>query len=191
MSRSSVRLAVVALATISVSASAQTTMSGRILRAADSSAIVGATVRILGVESQVITRADGRYSLPLPDGAQRVIAAALGTRPETVTVAATRVAPVEHDFFLTVAAEALPTVAVKATQPSRFLEQNGFYERQAAGIGSFITPEKIEREQGRLVGEIIAKNSRASVRFGGTHAWIATTRTPSDGGCAICKTRIQ
>lgn len=68
---------------------------------------------------------------------------------------------------------------------------SGFYDRQSAGIGAFITPENIQREQGRLIGEIVAKYSRISVRFGGTHAWLATNRSSSDGGCAFCRKRIQ
>jgi hypothetical protein len=85
----------------------------------------------------------------------------------------------------------LPTVAIQADHQSRTLQLSGFYDRQSAGIGAFITPENIQREQGRLIGEIVAKYSRISVRFGGTHAWLATNRSSSDGGCAFCRQRIQ
>jgi hypothetical protein len=85
----------------------------------------------------------------------------------------------------------LPTVAIEAPRQSRRLQLSGFYDRQSAGIGAFITPENIQREQGRLMGEIVAKYSRVSVRFGGMHAWLATNRSPSDGGCAFCRKRIQ
>jgi hypothetical protein len=86
---------------------------------------------------------------------------------------------------------ALPAVAITGTQESRTLRLSGFYDRQADGIGSFITPENIQREQGRLVGEIVAKYSHVTVRYGGAHAWLATNRSSNDSGCAFCKKRIQ
>jgi Carboxypeptidase regulatory-like domain len=172
-------------------ASAQSTISGSVRRAADSSVIAGATVRVVGVESQVLTKSDGRYTLPLSDGDQRVVASAVGTWPETLSVAAFRGTTHQHDFVLLEAAEVLPAVGVKATRQSRTLQLAGFYDRQSAGIGAFVTPENIQREQGRLIGEIVAKYARVWVHYGGTHAWLSSNRTSSDGGCAFCKKRIQ
>ena len=41
------------------------------------------------------------------------------------------------------------------------------------------------------MGEIVAKYSHVWVHYGGTHAWLSSNRTSSDGGCAFCKKRIQ
>ena len=181
----------VSLSVASASASAQSTITGRVLRATDSSVIAGATVRVLGVKSQILTKSDGLFTLPLSDGDQRVVASAVATRPETSNVAASRGSTHQHDFVLFEAAEVLPAVDVKATLQSKTLQLSGFYDRQPAGSGAFITPQNIQREQGRLIGEIVAKYARVWVHYGGTHAWLSSNRTSSDGGCAFCKKRIQ
>jgi hypothetical protein len=174
----------------SASVSAQGTISGRVIRATDSSGIAGATVRILGADSQVLTKSDGRYALRLADGDQRVVASAVGTQPETLSVAASRGTSHQHDFVLLPAPELLPAVGVNANR-SRTLQLSGFYDRQSQGIGAFISPEEIQREQGRRLGEIVAKYSRVWVHYGGAHAWLSSNRTSNDGGCAFCKARIE
>ena len=41
------------------------------------------------------------------------------------------------------------------------------------------------------MGEIVAKYARVWVHYGGTHAWLSSNRTSSDGGCAFCRKRIE
>jgi hypothetical protein len=178
------------LSVAAASAFAQSTITGRVLRAADSSVMAGAIVRVLGVKSQVLTKSDGRFTLPLSDGDQRVVAAAVGLQPETLSVAASRGTTHQHDFVLAEAVDVLPTVGVNATNQSRTLQLSGFYDRQSAGVGAFITPENLQREQGRLMGEIVAKYSHVWVHYGGTHAWLSTNRSASDAGCAFCRKNI-
>jgi hypothetical protein len=169
----------------------QSAIAGRVLRAADTSVIAGASVRLLGSESHIQTTSDGRYELKVAAGSQRIIASAVGVRPETLSIVVADGTNHRHDFLLSAVAELLPAVGVTTTPQSRTLQLSGFYDRQSAGIGAFITPENIKREEGRQVGEIVAKYSRVSVRYGGSHAWLATNRSSSDGGCAFCKKAIQ
>jgi hypothetical protein len=84
----------------------------------------------------------------------------------------------------------LPAVGVTAKAESKSLQTAGFYDRKQQGIGAFITPDDIARDENRGVGEIIAKNSRVAVKFGGSHAWLATNRSQNKNGCAFCLKKI-
>ena len=65
---------------------AQTAVTGTVVSSEDGQPVIGATVKIVGTKGGTITDANGRFSLTLPSGHNKLQVTYVGMLPQTVTV---------------------------------------------------------------------------------------------------------
>lgn len=126
------------------------------VRDPDGEALAGAVVAV-GPRS-VSTHSDGRFRMAgLPAGAVVVTVKRLGyqmrTFPAIVESDAAQVKSI--DVVLHPVPTGLTPVTVQARRDARELQLTGFYDRQRAGIGRFITRDQIEKRRASSFMELL------------------------------------
>ena len=82
-------------------------------------------------------------------------------------------------------AQKLPTAPVigAANRPSKLRD---FYSRKEMGIGRFIERDVLANFEGKTTAEVLAIVPGVKVQRGGSSAYVASTRSVSNQGCAFC-----
>lgn len=195
-SRPLVMLVLLGLLSGAASASAQR-LQGRLLDLETEQPLYAGLISLLASDGKevvtVVTDVAGRWSLAVPGaGAYFVSARRLGYRPWV------------HGPFEIQANDSLTTVyhlgrvpltldpiEVSAQEMARFLNQAGFYARQRADFGHYITPGDIDRRQATRITDLLSGlpgvNLVATGSVGGLAVQLRGSN-PSDGG--LCRPRV-
>ncbi len=88
---------------------AQITVSGKVISSADNSPMVGVTVQVKGTTTGIITDADGRYSLSVPDNEAVLMFSFIGYEPEEVTVGGQTTIDISLEEAVTLVSEIVVT----------------------------------------------------------------------------------
>jgi hypothetical protein len=113
-------------------------VGGQVVEAGTSRGIAHAELRIEGSPVQAVSGSDGAFQLPdLPAGDYRLTTTHLGFGTRTDSVRVEYEAIMLYTVGLDPAAIPMPPIAVDVRVIA--LEQNGFYERQDRGPGTFLT----------------------------------------------------
>jgi hypothetical protein len=131
-------------------------VGGRVVEAGTSRGIAHAELRVEGSPVQAVSGSDGSFQLPdLPAGDYRLSTSHLGFGTRTDSVRVEYGAIMIYTVSLDPAAIPLPPVTVDVRVIA--LEQNGFYERQERGPGTFLTRSNWD-SRGILVPSDILRN---------------------------------
>jgi hypothetical protein len=131
-------------------------VGGRVVEAGTSRGVAHAELRVEGSPVQAVSGSDGAFQLPdLPAGDYRLSTSHLGFGTRTDSVRVEYGAIMIYTVSLDPAAIALPPVTVDVRVVA--LEQNGFYERQERGPGTFLTRSMWD-SRGILVPSDILRN---------------------------------
>lgn len=126
------------------------TLELRVLETETLQPLTGVRVHLSGVDAVVLTDRNGRARLQnIPPGRHILTLTRLGYAPERVLVEFTGSERVQAEIEL--APQPITLEGIEATaagEPrSRTLSNAGFYHRQKAGMGTFITRDDIERQR--------------------------------------------
>lgn len=134
---------------------------GRLLDRATNNPIPAGVITLYAADSIVvraISDADGRWQLRAPaPGTYRVAARRLGYQPwisDDLELGAGAV--LDSVVRMQALAVQLDPIAARAMAMRRNLEYNGFFERQKANFGHFISPEAIERRQAARLTDLLS-----------------------------------
>jgi TonB-dependent Receptor Plug Domain len=195
-SRPLVLLMLVGLLGGATSAPAQR-LQGRLLDLENEQPLYAGLISLLASDGReiatVVTDLGGRWSLAVPGaGAYYVSARRLGYRPWVhgpfEIQAKDSLTAVYH---LSRVPLTLDPIEVSAQEMERFLNQAGFYERQRADFGHYITPADIDRRQATRVTDLVSGvpgvNLVATGSVGGVAVQLRGSH-PSHGG--LCRPRV-
>lgn len=111
----------------------------------------GDQVAVAASDEQGYWRLDGRVP-----GTYYLSARRIGYQPWTSSAVTVRQGDdLTFEFRLRPTATTLSPIEVSAQAMRRYLERAGFYERQRADFGHFITPEKIEARQAARITDLL------------------------------------
>lgn len=137
-------------------------IGGRLLDLHTDRPILGGVLTLLAADSGMVARAlsdqDGSWRLRAPEaGMYFVSAEALGYRrwmAGPVQIGGND--EIVSDFRLPPEPIELDPIEVRVRAVRRYLELNGFFERQRSDFGHFVTPEAIERRQASRITDLLA-----------------------------------
>ena len=174
-------------------------MRGRLLDRETTEAVAGGIVALVattGEQVAVATSDDQGYwrlDVPAP-GTYYLSARRIGYQPWTSAAVAVRQGDdLTFDFRLRPAATTLSPVEVSAQAMRRYLERAGFYDRQRADFGHFITPEKIEARQAARITDLLTSVPGVTlVRMttGTVGAFYVELRGSNIGDGGVCRPRV-
>ncbi len=128
---------------------------GRVFDRSTGRAVPGAEVVLTGTEHHAITGSDGRFRIgDVPSGSYVVETHMLGfeARADTVSVPAGLVIDAEVGL----ATQAIKLDPITVTVRSRWLDQNGFFDRRTSGLsGHFFTRRDIEEKHPALFTDLL------------------------------------
>jgi hypothetical protein len=170
---------------LSVSASQGATLNGRVVHKTSKGGIPGAEVRLSPKDSQLVTDSAGYFRFDhVAAGLVSLFVRRLGFAPESASFQVQASDDLDLLIELQQSAQTLDTVTVAEREiplAERRLALAGFYERKRLGGGRFFSPEELDKQQHRTLGQIITATtpgSRLVRSLTGTMAWIATARRP-------------
>src|SRR5579862_5822996 len=167
-------------------ASAQNPLAGRVLDSLSHRGVAGAVIFVPGSDRSVTADSGGHFVLQRAlDGDNRLIARAIGFRPETVTVRQS--AGVIEIMLRPLPAQSLDTTRVMSEPRSRGLEQLGFYDRQRAGAGHFIDRATLAKAEGSPTHEVLSNVAGMNLMRAGSMDFAWSTRATSSNRCAFCR----
>lgn len=169
---------------------AQGTVAVRVVTDSGARPIPDAYVGIPMLQRSAITDSTGRATLErVPDGVHRVVARAIGFRPDSVVIELTDGVTREVTLRLHAHMPVLQEIRVTAPATRRPPKMVGFYERQERGIGRFLDREMLEKNEHRRTSDILNSVPGVYVRHGYTSkAWASSGRGVNAGGCPTCGT---
>ena len=88
---------------------AQKTVNGVVTTSVDNSPLVGVTIQVKGTNTGVITDADGKYSLSVPDDQATLIFSFIGFEPKEVPVGGQSIIDISLDESVTMVSEIVVT----------------------------------------------------------------------------------
>lgn len=189
-------LVFLALQGAAASASAQR-LQGRLLDLETEQPLYAGLVTLLAANRReivtVVTDVDGQWSLAVPGpGAYYVSARRLGYRPWVHgpfdIQANDSLTAVYHLGRLPLT---LDPVVVSAQEMERYLNQAGFYERQRADFGHYVTPGDIDRRQATRVTDLLSSLPGVKLVATGNVGGLAVQlrgSNLSEGG--LCRPRV-
>ncbi len=119
------------------------------------SPVAGAIVAVTSTAAITRSGLNGEFSLSeLPSGTQEVAVRSVGFDPAAVPVELTSRVPQSVNVTLHRAAPSLAPVVV-TSKTDADLARLGFFERQKASAGFFLTPEDVAKAQPRVVTDLI------------------------------------
>jgi hypothetical protein len=131
-------------------------LSGHV-RSPDGEPVAGVYLFVTGTRISALTDETGAYHLrDIPAGRQRVELEHLGFRAVRLHFAFEAGSGLHHDFELEVVAVAGDPVAVTAAS-GMSAQIRGFYARMDRGLGTFFTPDDIERMQVRQFTDVLRR----------------------------------
>jgi hypothetical protein len=118
-------------------------------------AIGGAHVEAPVNGASGVTRPDGTFRIDsVPIGTQLIIVRQLGFEPVSVTVNVSTRQPTDVKVALGPTANILDPVLVTARRNAT-LEKQGFFERQRAGWGAYITREEVDKRKPQFLTDLL------------------------------------
>ncbi len=162
-------------------AQSHATITGRVVHKVSKGGIPGAEVRLIPRNAQLITDSAGYFRFDrVTPGTVSLLVRRLGFAPESASFEVQASDNLDLLIELQQSAQPLDTVTVAEREiPLAERRLAGFYERKRLGFGHFFTPEELEKQQHRALGQIITATtpgSRLVRSLTGNMAWIATTR---------------
>ena len=131
-------------------------VSGRLVDDATEQPIRGATVWIPGTEAEGLTDSDGRFRLvDVPVGAHELVVQHIAYGEPRVDLSVSQAMSTHAVIRLAPRAIAVEPIAVTITARRKWLEDNEFYHRLERQLGSFVTPEEIDRQPHRTLAEVL------------------------------------
>lgn len=120
-------------------------IAGRLLDAGTGAPIAAALVSIPALDLSTLTTTDGVFQLVVPAGTHTFEIRHIGYGTRTTEVEARADGTLSLEFHIEPAAIEVAPLEVNVEWRPSYLEQVGFYERRAHGIGRFYDPEDIRR----------------------------------------------
>lgn len=120
-------------------------IAGRLLDAGTGAPIAAALVSIPALDLSTLTTTDGAFQLVVPAGSHTFEIRHIGYGTRTTEVEARADGTLSLEFRIEPAAIEVAPLEVNVEWRPSYLEQVGFYERRAHGIGRFYDPEDIRR----------------------------------------------
>ncbi len=181
-------LLLLAAATLPVQLAAQATLIVRVAADTTTRPIPNVYVGIPALARSATTDSSGRTVFErLPPGAHRLVARAIGFRPESTLVELAAGATREITLKLMTHTPVLQEVLVSAEGTSRIGKMAGYHERRERGIGRFIDRNVLERNGHRRTADILNTVPGVYVRYGYTSkAWASSGRNATATGCPSC-----
>ena len=131
-------------------------VSGTLIDDASEQPISGATIRIPGTAAEGLTDSGGRFRLPeVPVGMHELVVQHVAYGRPTVDVAVVQAMSTHMAIRLERRAIAVEPIAVKVSARRKWLEDNEFYYRLERQLGSFVTPEEIDRQRHRTLAQVL------------------------------------
>ncbi|MDB5202411.1 MAG: TonB-dependent receptor [Ferruginibacter sp.] len=160
----------------SITAFAQTKVSGRVTNSKDGAPLAGITVSVKGTKSAVQTALDGTYSISVPAGATLVFTSATAPRQEAVVNGRSSI-----DIVLTPSNQQLEEVIVVGYGTQRKKEVTGAISRVSnAQINATAAPSFEASLQGRVAGVQVSQSS--GLAGSGSYVRIRGIASVSAGG---------
>ncbi len=161
----------------------EATLAGRVVHKVSKGGIPGAEVLLAPRNSQLVTDSAGYFRFDrVTPGTVSLFVRRLGFAPESASFEVQSSDNLDLLIELQQSAQPLDTVTV-AERETPLAERRlaAFYERRRAGFGHFFSPEELEKQQHRSLGDIITARtpgSRLVRSLLGSAGWISTTRRP-------------
>jgi hypothetical protein len=154
-------------------------LRGSVLKDANDAPIAGAEVAIPRLGIGVASDSAGNFRLSaIVPGQQIVWVRKLGFAPISAVLTFAAGDTLERDFAMAVVAQALPGVSVTAPPPVP-PKLSQFEERRKAAFGHFITQDQLEKNEDRLVSEVlVAVPGLRIVQAGARGAYVGSARDP-------------
>ena len=131
-------------------------VSGVLLDDATEQPIGGATLRIPGTGADGLSDSNGKFRLgDVPVGAHTLVVEHIGYGRPTTEVAVVPGVSTHAAIRLEPRAIAVEPIAVTISARRKWLEDNDFYHRLERRLGSFVTPEEIDRQSHRTLAQVL------------------------------------
>lgn len=167
---------------------AQATLVVRVAADTTTRPIPNVYVGIAALGRSASTDSSGRAVLErLPPGSHRVVARAIGFRPDSTLIELGDGTTREITLKLMTHTPVLEEVRVSAAGTSRIGKMAGYHERRERGIGRFIDRDVLEKNGHRRTSDILNTVPGVYVRYGYTSkAWASSGRNATATGCPTC-----
>jgi len=194
-----VALTTVLLALAGAQAAGAQHVRGRLLDLASNEPLAAGLVTLLAANGTSLITAvsdrEGYWVLQVPAaGAYYIEAKRLGYQPwMTGLVEVKRGDDLSSVFHLRRLPITLPAVEVSAAATRRYLELAGFYERQRADFGHYVTPEDIEKRQAAKITDLLTSLpgvNLVSLSAGSVGAVSVRLRGSNLSQGGICRPRV-
>ena len=181
-------LVLLAVALAPIEAAAQSTLIVRIAADTTMRPISNVSVGIPGLERSALTDSAGRAVLErLPAGTHRVVARALGFRPDSTIVELADGATREIVMKLATHTVVLQEVLVNAEGTARTGKMAGYHQRRERGVGRFLDRNLLEKNSHRRTADILNTVPGVYVMYGYTSkAWASSGRNITSTSCPTC-----
>jgi hypothetical protein len=182
------RLLALALVAFPVGLMAQATLVVRVVGDTVALPIANAYVGISALGRSASTDSAGRAVLErLPAGTHRLIARAIGFRPDSLLIEVSEGATREVTISLVTHTPVLEEVRVNAAGTARTGKMAGYHERRERGIGRFLDRNLLAKNEHRRTADVLNSVPGVHVHFGYTSkAWASSGRSANSGGCQTC-----
>ena len=167
---------------------AQATVVVRVVGDSAARPLANASVGIAALGRSTATDSAGRAVLDrLPAGTHRVVARAIGFRPDSTLVEVADGAIREVTLSLVTHTPVLPEVLVSAEGTARTGKMTGYHQRRERGIGRFLDRNLLAKNEHRRTADVLNSVPGVQVHFGFTSkAWASSGRSANSGGCLTC-----
>ena len=180
-------LGLMALA-VPIRVTAQPTLVVRVVGDTVALPIANAYVGISALGRSASTDSAGRAVLErLPAGTHRVVARAIGFRPDSLLVELLDEAIREVTLSLVTHTPVLEEVRVNAAGTARTGKMAGYHERRERSIGRFLDRNLLAKNEHRRTADVLNSVPGVHVHFGYTSkAWASSGRSANSGACPTC-----
>jgi hypothetical protein len=181
---------VLAAALIPAGVHAQATLVVRVVGDTITRPVANAYVGIPALDRSATTDSTGRAVFEgLPAGTHRLVARAIGFRPDSSTVELADGDTSEITVRLPTHAVVLQEVRVSAEGTSTLGKMAGYHERRQRGIGRFLDRNLLAKNEHRRTSDVLNTVPGVYVRYGYTSkAWASSGRSINSSSCPTCGT---
>jgi hypothetical protein len=167
---------------------AQATLVVRVVGDTVAVPIANAYIGISALGRSASTDSAGRAVLErLPAGTHRLVARAIGFRPDSLLVELVDGATREVTVSLVTHTPVLQEVRVSAEGTARTGKMAGYHERRERGVGRFLDRNLLAKNEHRRTADVLNSVPGVHVHFGYTSkAWASSGRSANAGGCPTC-----
>ena len=131
-------------------------VSGFLIDDSTEQPIGGATIRIARAAAEDVTDSNGGFRLvDVPVGSHEVVIRHIAYGEPTMDLVVNQAMSTHAVIRLEPRAIAVEPIAVTITARRKWLEDNEFYHRLERQLGSFVTPEEVDRQPHRTLAEVL------------------------------------